>query len=81
MKLTTTALLSGFVWGGVAFAALPYAIEKDAANDRAYIETIKADNIDNQNDLDDDAIYLASEQAANARHANQFLKANRSDGL
>ena len=74
MKLTTIALLSGFVWGGVAFAALPYAIDTSNDADKAYIEQVKQELSDNQADLDDDIVYQASEQAANARHANEFLR-------
>ena len=42
-------------------AALPYALDTSNDADRAYVETVKAD------------LYEQSEQAANARHANEFL--------
>ena len=48
-------------------AVLPNALATDDANDRAYIETVKADN------------YEQSEQAANARYANERLRAMRGD--
>ncbi len=46
-------------------AVLPNALATDDANDRA--ETVKADN------------YEQSEQAANARYANERLRAMRGD--
>ncbi len=48
-------------------AVLPNALDKSNEADRAYIETVKADN------------YKQSEQAANARYANERLRAMRGD--
>ena len=59
-------------------AAVPYAIETSGnAQDTLIIEH-KLSLIDEQVDGEQ---YEQSEQAANARHANDFIKNNRSDGL
>lgn len=64
-------------------AAIPYAIDTSSDNDKTLIIEHKLSLIDEQiNDEQiDDEQYEQSEQAANARHANQFIKNNRSDGL
>ena len=59
-------------------AALPYAIDTSSDNDKTLITEHKLSLIDEQ--IDDEQ-YEQSEQAANARHANQFIRNNRSDGL
>ena len=64
MKLVIT--LAAIV-GLANVAALPYALDKSNEADKAYIETVKADN------------YEQSEQAANARYANERLRAMRGD--
>lgn len=69
MNITAIALVSGFIWGGVAFIAAPYAIEKSENNNVAYIERLNAEA---QIEQDDD--YHASDRAANARYANRMLQ-------
>jgi hypothetical protein len=73
-------LLNVLVWGS-ALAALPAAIDTEQSNNQAVVELHKAFLADNMNDIDDDVSYQASAQAANTRHANEFIKNNRSDGL
>ena len=63
MKLAITSAIVAIA----NIAALPYALDTSNDADRAYVETVKAD------------LYEQSEQAANARHANQFIKKNRGD--
>jgi hypothetical protein len=55
--------------GGAILYIMPQALAQDEANDRAYIETVKADLRD-ATEYD----YEQSEQAQNARHANEFLR-------
>ena len=64
-------------------AAIPYAIDTSSDNDKTLIIEHKLSLIDEQIDDEqiDDEQYEQSEQAANARHANQFIRNNRSDGL
>ena len=50
--------------------ALPKALDAEHENGIAITEQRNAENID---DIDDDAIYLASEQYQTAKHANQFI--------
>ena len=71
-------LLSAAVVALANIAALPYAIETSSDNDKTLIIEHKLSLIDEQ--IDDEQ-YEQSEQAANARHANQFIRNNRSDGL
>ena len=59
-------------------AAIPDAIDTSSDNDKTLIIEHKLSLIDEQ--IDDEQ-YEQSEQAANARHANQFIRNNRSDGL
>ena len=59
MKLVIT--LAAIV-GLANVAALPYALDKSNEADRAYIETVKADN------------YEQSEQAQVVKQANESLK-------
>ena len=67
-------------------AAIPYAIDTSSDNDKTLIIEHKLSLIDEQIDdeqIDDEQIddeqYEQSEKAANARHANDFIKKNRSD--
>ena len=79
MKLAITAVVVAIA----NIAAIPYAIDTSSnAQDTLIIEH-KLSLIDEQIDDEqiDDEQYEQSEQAANARHANQFIKNNRSDGL
>ena len=64
-------------------AAIPHAIETSSDNDKTLIIEHKLSLIDEQIDDEqiDDEQYEQSERAANARHANDFIKNNRSDGL
>ena len=64
-------------------AVLPDAIETSSDNDKTLIIEHKLSLIDEQIDDEqiDDEQYEQSEKAANARHANDFIKNNRSDGL
>ena len=79
MKLAITAVVVAIA----NIAAIPYAIETSSDNDKTLIIEHKLSLIDEQ--IDDEQIndeqYEASEKAANARHANDFIKNNRSDGL
>lgn len=72
MKLII-AIVSVAIWG-TAFAVAPSAIVKSSDNDKMLIIEHKLSLIDEQ--IDD---YEQSEQASNARHANQFIKNNRGD--
>lgn len=75
MKIITplaALIIAANVW------AIAPAVDKEYDSKQAYNINHKFDNLDNQADIDDES-YEASEQAANARHANQFLRANRSD--
>ena len=62
-------------------AAIPYAIDTSSDNDKTLIIEHKLSLIDEQIDDEqiDDEQYEQSEKAANARHANDFIKKNRSD--
>ena len=59
-------------------AAIPDAVDTSSNAQDALIIEHKLSLIDEQ--IDDEQ-YEQSEQAANARHANDFIKNNRSDGL
>ena len=71
-------LLSAAIVVLANIAAIPYAIDTSSDNDKTLIIEHKLSLIDEQ--IDDEQ-YEQSEQAANARHANDFIKNNRSDGL
>ena len=75
-------LLSAAIVVLANIAAIPYAIDTSSnAQDTLIIEH-KLSLIDEQIDEQiDDEQYEQSEKAANARHANQFIRNNRSDGL
>lgn len=71
-------LLSAAIVVLANIAAIPCALDTSSnAQDTLIIEH-KLSLIDEQ--IDDEQ-YEQSEQAANARHANQFIRNNRSDGL
>ena len=59
MNITAIALVSGFIWGGIAFAALPSAVDKEYDNKKISVINHKFDNLDNRADLDDDVTYQA----------------------
>ena len=58
-ELVGIALVGGLLWGGIAFAMLPTAVDKEYDSKQAVIINSKFDNIDNQADLDDDVTYQA----------------------
>lgn len=74
MKLAIT-IASLAIWSA-AFAVAPSAIDTEQSNQDTLIIEHKLSLIDEQ--IDDD--YEQSEQAKTARYANEFLKANRSEG-
>lgn len=58
-ELVGIALVGGLLWGGIAFAMLPDAVDKEYDSKQAYNINHKFDNLDNQADLDDDVTYQA----------------------
>lgn len=68
------ALVVGLLWGGIAFAMLPTAVDVGHANDRAARIMHQYDNKENQQGIDDEAIYQASSQAQTVRYANESLR-------
>ena len=73
----------------VGFMSSPYmaqAIDRQESAEQHMIEQHKLyvagylDNIDNEQDLDDDAEYRASVQYRNAKSANEFLRTIREVG-
>ena len=74
MNKTLIILLIG-IWGA-ACTALPSAIDESNNAQDALIFEHKLSLIDEQ--IDDEQ-YEQSEQAANARHANEFIKNNRGE--
>lgn len=76
MSKAIVTLVSVVMWGA-ALVALPDAVETEQSNQDAVVVEHKLSLINEQ--VNDG--YEQSEQAKAARHANQFLKANRSDGL
>lgn len=73
-EMTGIALVVGLLWGGIAFAVLPSAVDKELSNTQQANMMHQADNDDNQADLDDDAIYEASDKAKTIKAANESLK-------
>ena len=71
-------LLSAAIVVLANIAAIPDAIDTSSNAQDALIIEHKLSLIDEQ--IDDEQ-YEQSEQAANARHANEFIKNNRGDGL
>ena len=59
-ELVGIALVGGLLWGGIAFAVLPDAVDKEYDSKQASVINHKFDNLDNQADLDDDVTYQAS---------------------
>lgn len=78
-ELVGIALVGGLLWGGIAFAMLPSAVDKEYDSKQATVINHKFDNIDNQADLDDDVIYEASDKAKEIAEANAKLKNIRGD--
>ena len=73
-ELVGIALVGGLLWGGIAFAMLPSAVDSEYDSKQAYNINHKYDNLDNQADLDDNTIYEASDKAKTIKQANESLK-------
>ena len=73
-ELVGIALVGGLLWGGIAFAMLPSAVDKELSNQQSANMMHQADNDDNQADLDDNVIYEASDKAKEIKAANESLK-------
>ena len=73
-ELVGIALVGGLLWGGIAFAMLPSAVDKEYDSKQASVINHQYDNRDNQADLDDDVIYEASDKAKEIKAANESLK-------
>ena len=73
-ELVGIALVGGLLWGGIAFAMLPSAVDKEYDSKQASAINHKYDNLDNQADLDDNTIYEASDKAKTIKQANESLK-------
>ena len=58
-ELVGIALVGGLLWGGIAFAMLPSAVDKEYDSKQASVINHKFDNLDNQADLDDNVTYQA----------------------
>lgn len=58
-ELVGIALVGGLLWGGIAFAVLPSAVDKEYDSKQASNINHKFDNLDNQADLDDEIVYQA----------------------
>ena len=58
-ELVGIALVGGLLWGGIAFAMLPNAVDSEYSSKQASVINHKFDNLDNQADLDDDITYQA----------------------
>ena len=58
-ELVGIALVGGLLWGGIAFAVLPDAVDKELSNQQSANMMHQADNDDNQADIDDDVTYQA----------------------
>ena len=73
-ELAGIALVGGLLWGGIAFAMLPSAVDKEYDSKQASVINHKYDNLDNQADIDDDVIYEASDKAKEIKAANAKLR-------
>ena len=73
-ELVGIALVGGLLWGGIAFAMLPSAVDKEYDSKQASVINHKYDNLDNQADIDDDVIYEASDKAKEIKAANEKLR-------
>ena len=73
-ELVGIALVGGLLWGGIAFAMLPSAVDKEYDSKQASVINHKYDNLDNQADLDDDVTYEASDKAKEIKAANEKLR-------
>ena len=71
MKIITplaALIIAANVW------AIAPAMDKEYDSKQASVINHKYDNLDNQADLDDDAIYQASDKAKEIKAANESLK-------
>ena len=59
-ELVGIALVGGLLWGGIAFAMLPSAVDKEYDSKQVSVINHKYDNLDNQADLDDGYVYQVS---------------------
>lgn len=73
-ELVGIALVGGLLWGGIAFAMLPDAVDKEYDSKQASVINHKFDNLDNQADLDDEIVYQASDKAKEIKAANAKLR-------
>lgn len=73
-ELVGIALVGGLLWGGIAFAMLPSAVDSEYSSKQASNINHKYDNRDNQADLDDEIVYQASDKAKEIKAANESLK-------
>ena len=73
-ELVGIALVGGLLWGGIAFAMLPDAVDKEYDSKQASVINHKYDNIDSQADLDDEIVYQASDKAKEIKAANAKLR-------
>ena len=63
-ELVGIALVGGLLWGGIAFAVLPSAVDSELNSKQASNINHKYDNQDNIADLDDGVIYQVSDGKA-----------------
>ena len=63
-ELVGIALVGGLLWGGIAFAMLPSAVDKEYDSKQATVINHKFDNLDNQADIDDNVTYQAIDNKA-----------------
>lgn len=82
---TAIIIIVSALFGFMSSPYMAQAIDRQEAAERKLIQQHKAyiagyiDNLDNVDDIDEDVIYFASERYQNAKHANEFLRANRED--
>ena len=73
MSIKIIAPLAALIIAANVWAIAP-AVDKEYDSKQASVINSKYDNLDNQADLDDDAIYQASEKAKTIKQANESLK-------
>lgn len=77
-ELVGIALVGGLLWGGIAFAMLPSAVDKEYDSKQASVINHKYDNLDNQADIDDDVTYQAIDDYDQSAKAKEIKAANES---
>lgn len=80
-ELVGIALVGGLLWGGIAFAVLPDAVDKEYDSKQVSVINHKFDNLDNQTDIDDEIVYQASDKAREVKAANAKLRKIKGTGL